>query len=93
MQSDVTIKVIPLVLLIIFFPTPFLFIFNIFARLINTGFLLAAGCAGWGGLSVICQTAALLDGTDLPLAPCLLGKLTHGQLSALLAALVSFWLF
>ena len=59
----------------------------------RTGFLLAAGCAGWGGLSVLCQTAALLDGTDLPLAPCLLGKLTHGLLSALLAALVSFWLF
>ena len=59
----------------------------------RTGFLLAAGCAGWGGLSVLCQTAALLDGTDLPLAPCLLGKLTHGLLSALLAALVSLWLF
>lgn len=59
----------------------------------RTGFLLAAGCAGWGGLSVFCQTAALLDGTDLPLAPCLLGKLTHGLLSALLAALVSLWLF
>ena len=57
------------------------------------GFLLAAGCAGWGGLSVLCQTAAILDGTDLPLAPCLLGKLTHGLLSALLAALVSLWLF
>lgn len=50
----------------------------------RSGFLLAAGCAGWGGLSVS-QTAALLDGTDLPLAPCLLGKLTHGLLSALLA--------
>ena len=59
----------------------------------RTGFILAAGCAGWGGLSVLCQTAALLDGTDLPLAPCLLGKLTHGLLSALLAAAVSFWLF
>ena len=59
----------------------------------RSGFLLAAGCAGWGGLSVLCQTAALLDGTDLPLAPCLLGKLTHGLLSALLAAIVSLWLF
>ncbi len=28
-----------------------------------------------------------------PLAPCLLGKLTHGLLSALLAILVSLWLF
>ena len=34
----------------------------------RTGFLLTAGCAGWGGLSVLCQTAAILDGTDLPLA-------------------------
>ena len=59
----------------------------------RTGFLLTAGCAGWGGLSVLCQTAAILDGTDLPLAPCLLGKLTHGLLSTLLAALVSLWLF
>ncbi len=33
------------------------------------GFVLAAGCAGWGGLSVLCQTAAVLDGTDLPLRP------------------------
>ena len=35
----------------------------------RTGFLLAAGCAGWGRLSVLCQTAALLDGTDLPSPP------------------------
>ena len=52
------------------------------------GFVLAAGCGGWGGLSVLCQTAAVLDGTDLSLRPCLLGKLTQGLLSALLAALV-----
>ena len=50
------------------------------------GFVLAAGCAGWGGLSVLFQTAAVLDGTDLSLRPCLLGKLAHGLLSALLAA-------
>ena len=57
------------------------------------GFLLAAGCAGWGGLSVLCQTAAVLDGTDLSLRPCFLGKLVQGLLSVLLAAVVSIWLF
>ena len=59
----------------------------------RTGFLLAAGCAGWGGLSVLCQTAAVLDGTDLSLRPCFLGKLVQGLLSVLLAAVVSIWLF
>ena len=59
----------------------------------RTGFILAAGCAGWGGLSVLCQTAAVLDGTDLPLCPCFLGKLAQGHLSALMAAALSLWLF
>lgn len=52
------------------------------------GFLLAAFCSGWGGLSVLCQTASVLDGTDLSLTPCLLGKAVQGALSALLAGLV-----
>ena len=56
------------------------------------GFVLAAGCAGWGGLSVLCQTAAVLEGTDLALRPCLLGKLTQGLLSAVLAAPVWWYL-
>ena len=59
----------------------------------RTGFILAAGCAGWGGLSVLCQTAAVLDGTDLSLRPCFLGKLVQGLLSVLLAAIVSIRLF
>ena len=59
----------------------------------RTGFILAAGCAGWGGLSVLCQTAAVLDGTDLSLRPCFLGKLMQGHLSALMAAALSLWLF
>jgi len=50
------------------------------------GFLLAAALSGWGGVSVLCQTAAVLDGTGLPLRPCLLGKLLQALLSALLAA-------
>lgn len=55
------------------------------------GFVLAAGCAGWGGVSVLCQTAAVLEGSGLSPRPCVLGKLTHGLLSALLAAALSGW--
>lgn len=55
------------------------------------GFLLAAGCAGWGGCSVLCQTAAVLADTDLSLRPCLLGKLLQGLFSLLLAAAVWQW--
>lgn len=53
------------------------------------GFLLAAGCAGWGGLSVLCQTAAALEGSGLRLRPCLLGKLLQAILSVLLAAVLA----
>lgn len=58
------------------------------------GFVLAAGCSGWGGLSVLCQTAAMLEGTGLPLAPCVKGKAAQGILSALLAAglVLSDWI-
>lgn len=52
------------------------------------GFVLAAACAGWGGLSVLCQTAAVLDGTGLRLAPCICGKVIQSLLSGLLALLV-----
>lgn len=57
------------------------------------GFLLAAGLSGWGGLSVMAQTAAALEGSGLPLAPCLIGKFLQGLLSALLAALAAPLLF
>ena len=53
------------------------------------GFVLAAACAGWGGLSVLCQTAAVLDGTGLRLAPCAWGKLLQALLSAVLALALS----
>lgn len=53
-------------------------------------FLLAAFCSGWGGVSVLCQTAAVLDDTDLHLGPCLRGKALQGLFSLLLAALVVF---
>ena len=53
------------------------------------GFVLAAGMAGWGGLSVLCQTAAVLDGSGLRAGFCLRGKVLQGLLSALLAWLMA----
>ena len=52
------------------------------------GFLLASVCAGFGGLSALAQTAAVLEHTGLSVRPCLLGKLVQALLSALLAAVV-----
>jgi len=51
--------------------------------------ILASGCAGWGGLSVLCQSAAVLDGTGLRLRSCLLGKMVQGLLAAFLATLLA----
>ena len=50
------------------------------------GFIMASGLAGWGGVSVLCQTAVLLRPDGLSVRPCVLGKAVHGLLSALLAA-------
>lgn len=52
------------------------------------GFVMAAALLGWGGLSVHCQAAAVLAGTDLSLQKHLLGKTLQALLSALLAALL-----
>lgn len=52
------------------------------------GFLLAAGAAGWGGLSVLCQTAAVLSGSGLSVKPCVRGKLVQCGCSVVLAALL-----
>ena len=49
------------------------------------GFCAAAAMLGWGGVSVHCQTAAVLADTGLPLGRYLLAKALHGALSALLA--------
>ena len=57
------------------------------------GFILASFCAGWGGLSVFFQTAAVLDGSDLSLKPYFLGKILQAFFSAALAALLQFYLF
>ena len=59
----------------------------------RTGFISAAALLGWGGLCVHAQTAAALRGTDLSLRPQLAGKAAQGALSALLAAVVSRFLF
>ena len=55
------------------------------------GFVLAAGLAGFGGLSVLCQTAAVLAPQGLSPAPCFRGKLLQGVLSAALAAILAPW--
>ena len=59
----------------------------------RTGFVMAAALLGWGGLSVHGQTAAVLEGTDLPLRPQLLGKAAQAALSAALALAVGRILF
>lgn len=57
------------------------------------GFIWGAALLGWGGLSVHCQTAALLSGTSLSLRRYLLGKAVHSALSAAIAIPVSGWIF
>lgn len=56
----------------------------------DTGFVIAAGLSGWGGLSVLCQTAAVLEGSGLELRWCVIGKSMQGVVSALLAWMVMF---
>lgn len=50
------------------------------------GFVLAAAMSGWGGLSVLCQTAAVVERSGLRMGPAAAGKAVHGLLSGLLAA-------
>ncbi len=50
------------------------------------GFVLASLCAGWGGVSALAQTAAVLEHTGLSVRPCLYGKAVQAALSGLLAA-------
>ncbi len=49
------------------------------------GFILSSAMAGWGGLSVLCQTAAVLEGSGLRLQSCAAGKAVQGLLAGLLA--------
>ncbi len=69
-------------------------LFSLTPRLTPTlpGLVLAAGGAGWGGLSVQVQTAAVLEEYGLSARPCLQGKAVQGLLSALLAGLLSGFL-
>ena len=55
--------------------------------------VLASALLGWGGLSVHCQSAAVLAGTDISLCRYLSGKLLHVILSSLFAILSLFFLF
>lgn len=48
-------------------------------------FVVAASMSGFGGLSVLCQTAAVLDGSGLRLRYCVYGKVVQGLLSTLFA--------
>ena len=52
------------------------------------GFVMAAALLAWGGLSVHCQTAAVLAGTDLSMRPYCKGKLCQTFFSILLAILL-----
>lgn len=57
------------------------------------GFILASACAGWGGVSILCQTAAVLEGSGLRLRTYLTGKVLQALLAGGLAAAVSLSLF
>lgn len=59
----------------------------------RTGFILASACAGWGGLSILCQTAAVLEGSGLRLRSYAAGKAVQALLAGGLAAAVSLSLF
>ncbi|MBE6918421.1 MAG: sporulation protein [Ruminococcaceae bacterium] len=58
----------------------------------HRGFVMAAALLGWGGLSVHCQTAAVLSGTGLALRPHLRGKALQSAISAALAFFVWRWI-
>ena len=53
------------------------------------GLVLASACTGWGGLSVLCQNASVLEGSGLPIRACLRGKLMQGLLAGVLTALLA----
>ncbi len=57
----------------------------------RAGFVWAAAMLGWGGVSVHCQTAAVLENTRLSMGRYLAGKAAQGCLSAVLAAVAWHW--
>ena len=50
------------------------------------GFIAAAACSAFGGLGVLCQTAAALEDSGLSPGSCALGKIIQGLLAGLIAA-------
>ena len=54
----------------------------------GVGFVLASACTAWGGVSLHCQSAAVLEGSGLSARWCLIGKAVQGLFAAALAALV-----
>ena len=58
----------------------------------RAGFVWAAALLGWGGLSVHCQTAAVLRGAGLSFRPYLRGKALQAALSAAAAAFTAQWI-
>lgn len=48
---------------------------------------------GWSGLSVLCQVAAIVEDTDIPLAPYARGKVMQGLLTFGIAYAGAIWLF
>ena len=57
----------------------------------RAGFISAAALLGWGGLSVHCQTAAVLGGSGVSLRWYLPAKAAQALLSAAMAAAVGRW--
>lgn len=51
---------------------------------------LASFVLGFGGLSVHCQTLAVIEGTDIKIALHFAGRLLHGIISAILAYVLTF---
>lgn len=70
--------------------TGILELFSLMPRLSNdsANLILVSALSGWGGLSVLCQTASMLAGTGLSISSCIKGKLLQGLFSALFAALL-----
>ena len=54
----------------------------------RSGFALTSACAAWGGLSVLCQSAAALEGSGLSPVPLAKGKAIQGLLAGALAFLL-----
>ena len=68
-------------------------LFSLIPRLSGdaSSLILVSALSGWGGLSVLCQTASMLAGTDLSISSCIKGKALQGLLSALLAGLLAWF--